>query len=84
MKKKDFSKIKNPSGPYKMDISYWGKNVNIVIDNEGPFDFKVKIKSKSKLNPEFINNLKEYLEAEGFYEVAQKHNLHWSEGKYKV
>jgi hypothetical protein len=77
MKKKDFSKVKNPNGPYKMDISYWGKSVNVVIDNEGPFDFKVKIKSKSKLNPEFINNLKEYLEAEGFYELAQRHNLHW-------
>lgn len=77
MKKKDYSKINNPKGPYKMDIEYWGINVNVVIDNDGPFDFKVKIKSKTKLTQEFINHLKEYLEAEGFYESAQRHNLHW-------
>lgn len=77
MDKKNYSKIKNPKGPYKMSITYCDVNLNITIDNDAPFDYNVKVKSKTKLNQQFLDHLKQYLDAEGFYEVAQKHNLHW-------
>jgi hypothetical protein len=77
MDKKNFSGVKNPKGPYKITINYCNIMVDITIDNEGPFEYNVKIKSKTKLNKQFLNHLKQYLDLEGFYEVAQKHNLHW-------
>jgi hypothetical protein len=67
----------NPNGPYKLKITFKNVKWNITIENESEDTFKVLARSNVKVNSEEIETLKNYLQAEGFEEEAQEHNLFW-------
>jgi hypothetical protein len=77
MNKKSIQKIKNPKGPYKVEMSYKGIDFNISIYNETLQDFIIKISSKQKGNDIILDSLKDYLKQEGFLDEALYHNLYW-------
>jgi hypothetical protein len=77
MNKKSIQKIKNPNGPYKLNLKYKGFDFNVIIDNETFQDFVIKISSKQKGHFDVLPSLKEYLRQEGFLDQALQHNLYW-------
>lgn len=77
MNKKSIQKIKNPKGPYKIELKYKGNDFNVIIDNDTFTDFNIKIASKNVCEQELIDSLKEYLNQEGFLDEALQHNLYW-------
>jgi hypothetical protein len=77
-KKKLFSKLKNPKGPFTMDFVFSGIEFNAVINHAMPSEYTIKLKSKTKnISKYFLDNVKGYLELEGFVDMAEKHNLFW-------
>jgi hypothetical protein len=71
-------KIKtNPKGPYNLKFSFKKILWDITIENISENDYKVIARSNVKVDPEEIECLKHYLQAEGFEEEAKKHNLYW-------
>lgn len=77
MNKKSIQKIKNPKGPYKVEMTYKGYDFKIIIDNETFQDFNIKIAAKQMGHENVLNSLKEYLMQEGFLDEALHHNLYW-------
>jgi hypothetical protein len=77
MNKKSIQKIKNPKGPYKVNLKYKGIDFKVSIDNETFQDFIIKISSKQKSNEVILDSLKDYLKQEGFLDDALYHNLYW-------
>ncbi len=77
-KKKIFSKIKNPKGPFSVDFVFSGVKFNAIINHSTPSEYNVRLKTTSKkLSKHFLENVKEYLKLEGFVDMAEKHNLFW-------
>jgi hypothetical protein len=76
--KRKSKKLKtNPAGPYELELTFWGIDWYIVIENLTMEDFKVTAKSDKKVGKHYVDTLKRYLKAEGFEMAAKKHNLFW-------
>lgn len=86
-KKKQGKKKKlltNPEGPYKLDITYRGIKFNVTIENVTFDRFKLcaimedqdydENVEDSKYQP-LILKLNQYLDSEGYFMAAKKHNL---------
>ena len=77
-KKRLFSKLKNPKGPFVMDMKWNGLDFNVIINHSMPSEYTIKLKLKNKKVPESLfEKVKEYLISEGFVDLAEKHNLFW-------
>lgn len=77
MNKKSIQKIKNPKGPYKVELTYKGIDFKVTIDNDTFQDFIIKIVSKGVRNQNLMDSLRDYLKHEGFLDEALYHNLYW-------
>jgi hypothetical protein len=77
MNKKSINKIKNPKGPYKLELKYKGFDFKVIIDNETFHDFEITTLSKLPVTENLLDSLKEYLKDEGFLDEATQHNLYW-------
>lgn len=70
--------LQNPEGYYTTNITLRGKKCRVKIINESFIEYKLEVESKDKLPEEFLNFLAYYLQSEGFYDEAKKHNLEWN------
>ncbi len=68
----------NPEGYYTTNITIRGKRCRVKIINESCMEYKLEVESKDKLSEEFLDFLAYYLQTEGFYDEAKKHNLEWN------
>jgi hypothetical protein len=77
MNKKSIQKIKNPKGPYKVELTYKGIDFKVTIDNDTFQDFSIKMVSNGAVDVSLLSSLKDYLKQEGFLDEALYHNLYW-------
>jgi hypothetical protein len=68
----------NPKGYYNVNLVIRGVKCNVKIINESFNEYRVEVNAKQNLTQEFLNYIAYYMEKEGFYEEAQKHNLFWN------
>ena len=77
-KKRLFSKLKNPKGPFNMDMKWNGMDFHVIINHSMPSEYTIKLKLKNKkISESLFDKVKEYLINEGFVDLAEKHNLFW-------
>jgi hypothetical protein len=76
-KSKNKSYPPNPNGHYVVDLKIRGITCKVTIMNESFLEYKVEVKAKKELSQEFLNYIAKYMELEGFYDEAQKHNIFW-------
>jgi len=76
--------VTNPKGPFHFDMTFKGIEYDIVIENITYDKFKVCAicKEEEEKNIEEIESemliLQRYLEDEGFFLAARKHNLYYN------
>jgi phosphopantetheine adenylyltransferase len=80
--KSDKNKTQNPAGPYHIEIMFRGVVYNLIIKNVNHKKFKVEAHVVSDEVEDFdyesnVKALNRYLDLEGFFLAARKHNLYY-------
>ncbi len=69
--------VTNPAGVYRIKITYQKVKCNIMIKSIDDYEFDIYVKTNKKITNNQLEGLKQYLETEGYFNEARKHNLYW-------